>query len=588
VTRYDDRTLEELRERANIVEIIGAHVRLRRAGRNYVGLCPFHNEKTPSFSVNPERGFFHCFGCGAGGTVFNFIMRQEGLTFPEAVRSLATRYGLMLPEVSTGSGTPAGARDAIFNANEVAAAFYSHVLWKTPEGAPARAYLASRGVNEEAARTYALGFAPVRPGSLTRALGRRKLLEPATKAGLIRRDGATLRELFAGRVIFPIRDGQGRVMAFGGRVLDARLPKYINSPESPVYVKSRSVYGIYEARAAISRADRVIVVEGYLDAIAASQGGFKETVASLGTSLTVEQLRLVGRYTRNVIACFDGDEAGRKASLRALEIFLAAGLLGRGAFLPAGFDPDTLIRQHGAAAFGAVIEEAELLADFFVRENVRAAGNSIEGRARAAARVAEVLQSIANPFEFDLIARKAAELLGVDEKLMRRSARRPAARAYAHARDPIIRTSTSRNERSAAADAEFGIGAIAMSCPEMRPEIAARAVTRDFANRTVADLVDRLCSGEFISADQFIAERFSEEERSRISAMIVSMESNDPNSVGSLLEDYCTALNRRRAELEAAALKRSVAEAGGDEAARRHLQDLIRLRRGEPHGGGIE
>ncbi|MGZ6253484.1 MAG: DNA primase, partial [Candidatus Binataceae bacterium] len=368
MARFSDDKLEEIRTRADIVEVIGAHVRLKRAGRNFVGLCPFHNEKTPSFSVNPERGFFHCFGCGAGGTVFNFIMRTEGLNFPEAIESLARRYGVTLPERGGETGPGAGERDAALRANQTAADFFVHVLWKTPDGAAARDYLAARGVAAETARTFGLGFAPERPANLARALEKRGLLTAAVRLGLVRQDGAGTRDMFRGRLMFPIRDGQGRVLAFGGRVLDQRLPKYINSPESPLYSKSRNVYGLYEARAAIASADRAIVVEGYLDAIAVWQAGFKETIASLGTALTVDQLRLVGRQTRNVLACFDGDAAGRKASLRALEIFLAAGLLGRGIFIPPGFDPDTFIKQRGAQAFAELIASADLLADYFLAE----------------------------------------------------------------------------------------------------------------------------------------------------------------------------------------------------------------------------
>jgi DNA primase len=229
--------LEEIRTRADIVEVIGAHVRLKRAGRNFVGLCPFHNEKTPSFSVNSERGFFHCFGCGAGGTVFNFVMRTEGLSFPEAIESLARRYGVTLPERGSETGPGAGERDAALRANQTAAEFFAHVLWKTPDGAAARDYLAARGVTAETARTFGLGFAPERPANLARALERRGLLAAAVRLGLVKQDAAGTRDMFRGRLMFPIRDGQGRVLAFGGRVLDQRLPKYINSPESPLYSK---------------------------------------------------------------------------------------------------------------------------------------------------------------------------------------------------------------------------------------------------------------------------------------------------------------------------------------------------------------
>ncbi len=368
--RFGDDKIEEVRSRADIVEIVGAHVRLRRAGRNFVGLCPFHNEKTPSFSVNAERGFFHCFGCGVGGSAFNFIMRVEGLTFPEAVRSLAKKYGVTIPEHDV-AGPAAGEREAMLKASEVAAEFFAHVLWNTTDGAMARDYLKARGISVETARAFMIGFAPSRPSSLAKALEKRGLRDAGVKVGLVKRDGSDAYDMFRGRVMFPIRDAQGRAIAFGGRVLDARLPKYINSPESPLYSKARTLYGLFEARQAISSSassgrDRAILVEGYFDVIALWQAGFKEAVAGCGTALTVDQLRVLSRYTKNVIACFDGDAAGRKASMRALEIFLQAGLLGRGIFIPSGFDPDTFVRERGAAAFAELTEKSELLVDYFI------------------------------------------------------------------------------------------------------------------------------------------------------------------------------------------------------------------------------
>jgi DNA primase len=357
---YSQEKIEEVRSRADIIEIIGAHVQLRRTGRNFTGLCPFHNEKTPSFSVNPERGFFHCFGCGAGGSVFDFVMRMDALTFPESIQSLARRYGITLPQPTTSPGAPsAGERDALGSANQVAAEFYAHVLWNTTDGAAARDYLKSRGISVETAKDFALGFAPARPANLAAALHKRGLTAAGLKVGLLKQDGrgGSPYDMFRARLMFPIRDAQGRVVAFGGRVLDDRLPKYINSPESPIYSKARTVYGLSEARQAIAKADRALIVEGYIDVIALAQAGFKETVASLGTSLTVEQIRLLSRYTRNLIACFDGDNAGRKASMRALEVFLDAGVLGRGAFIPEawGTGHDRCARSGGIV--GRVLPE---------------------------------------------------------------------------------------------------------------------------------------------------------------------------------------------------------------------------------------
>jgi DNA primase len=468
MARYGDNAIDEVRQRTDIVEIIGAHVRLRRTGRNFVGLCPFHNEKTPSFSVNAERGFYHCFGCGAGGTVFNFIMKVEGLTFPEAIRSLATRYGVSLPELKN-DGPAAAERDALTRANQTAAEFYAHVLWNTHDGELAREYLRSRGITLETARAFMLGFSPARPASLAKALEKRGLTEAGVKAGVVKRDAMGLHDAFRARVMFPIRDAQGKVIAFGGRVLDARMPKYLNSPETPAYSKTRTLYGLPEARQAIASQDRVIIVEGYFDVIALWQAGFRETVASCGTSLTVEQLRLLSRYTKNVFACFDGDEAGRKASLRALEIFLQAGLLGRGIFIPTGFDPDTLVRERGAAFLEELIGSSELLVDYFLKEQAREAKSLMEGEARAAERVAEMLKLVANPFEFDLLARKAAELLHVGEDTLRKAGRSKQQPSRNYRRPEI---STVPVHRNTVEKAEMELIATAIWFPELRAEIA--------------------------------------------------------------------------------------------------------------------
>jgi DNA primase len=489
MARYGQDKIEEVRSRADIVEVIGTHVRLRRAGRNFTGLCPFHNEKTPSFSVSAERGFFHCFGCGAGGTVFDFVMRVEALTFPEALQSLARRYGVALPQPETGAGSPvAGERDTLFNANQTAADFYSHVLWNTPDGVPAREYLKTRGITVETAQAFMLGFAPSRPANLAATLGKRNLGEAGLKLGLIKRDErGALYDMFRARLMFPIRDPQGRAIAFGGRVLDDRLPKYINSPESPLYSKARMVYGLHEARNAMVKADRAIIVEGNIDVIALWQAGFKETVASLGTALTAEQLRLLARYTRNLIACFDGDSAGRKASMRALEIFLQAGLLGRGAFIPSGYDPDTLVRERGAESFSEVLDSAELLVDYFLSEQAEAARGSVDARARVAERVAQILRLLANPYEFDLLARKAAAMIGVSEALLRVEARKGATAQRAALPPPPRAIAV--EPLGAPASAELGLLGIAYSYPELRAEIFSAQPLQHYSDKVLADLL---------------------------------------------------------------------------------------------------
>jgi DNA primase len=610
--RFGDDKIEEVRSRADIVEIVGAHVRLRRAGRNFVGLCPFHNEKTPSFSVNAERGFFHCFGCGVGGSVFNFITRVEGLTFPEAVRSLAKKYGVTLPEHDV-SGPAAGEREAMLKANEVAAEFFAHVLWNTTDGAMARDYLKSRGISVETARAFMLGYAPSRPASLAKALEKRGLRDAGIKVGLVRRDAGEAYDMFRARVMFPIRDAQGRPIAFGGRVLDARLPKYINSPESPLYSKTRTLYGLFEARQAISSSassgkDRAILVEGYFDVIALWQAGFKEAVAGCGTALTVEQLRVLSRYTKNVIACFDGDAAGRKASMRALEIFLQAGLLGRGIFIPSGFDPDTFVRERGGAAFAELTEKAELLVDYFLSEQATEARGSIAERARTAQRVAEVLKLVGDPFQFDLLARKAADLLSIGEEVLRKEARGPQARSATPSRfardpraNPPAAPPAAAGGGDAGAKAELGLVALALLHPELRNEIAQSAAAANFDEIRLGGVLADLCRTDepYTALEQWIADRLSSDEQGRVSEFAVgplndevedetAIVSTDLEKCRALANDYVIALERRSRARELGRLRQSAADQSAHESgpgdAAAAAQAVIALRRGSRAG----
>ncbi len=599
MAQFGDSKVEEVRSRADIIEIIGSHVRLRRAGRNFVGLCPFHNEKTPSFSVNAERGFFHCFGCGVGGSVFDFIMRVEGLTFGEALRSLAKKYGVTLPEHDV-SGPGAGEREAMLKASEVAAEFFAHVLWNTTDGAMARDYLKSRGISVETARAFMIGYAPSRPASLAKALEKRGLREAGVKVGLVKKDGNEAYDMFRARVMFPIRDAQGRAIAFGGRVLDARLPKYINSPESPLYSKARTLYGLFEARQAISSSassgkDRAILVEGYFDVIALWQAGFKEAVAGCGTALTVDQLRVLSRYTKNVIACFDGDTAGRKASMRALEIFLQAGLLGRGIFIPSGFDPDTFVRERGAAAFAELTDKSELLVDYFIRDQVEKVGGPtapLDKRFEAAKLISEKLRLISDEFQFNLIVRKTEGLLGVGEDVLRKEARGPgrSATPSRFARD----TRATANPPPAASaagggdagdKAEIGLVALALLHPELRNEIAQSGAEANFSEIRLGSVLADLCKTDepYTALEEWIADRLTPEEQGRVSEFAVgplndevedetAKVSTDLDKCRALANDFVVALERRRRTREVGRLRASGADVSD-------AQAVIALRR---------
>lgn len=413
----------EIRDRSSIVEIISDFVTLKKAGRNYMGLCPFHAEKTPSFTVNEEKGIFHCFGCRAGGSVFQFLMQYDHLTFPEAVERVANRYGIAVERTDRANGQEsAGERESLYRINERAAAVYQRLLLDRAEGRKALNYLQGRGVDLDTARAFMLGYAPPSGSGLLELMKREKFtVHDGLRLGLIGQRGpGQFYEKFFSRLMFPIINPAGKIVGFGGRVLDQGLPKYLNSSETPLFRKGSTLYGLYHAKDGIRKADRVVVVEGYLDAIALHQCGVTYAVATLGTALTPDHVRLLSRYTRNITALFDGDAAGRNAAARSFEIFSEAGLFGQAAFLPNGEDPDTFIRSHGQAALEAVLERATPLADYYFTWLEQRYGKTLDGKSQIAAEITRVLAKVNNPFETDLLVRRAVDVLGIREELLRR------------------------------------------------------------------------------------------------------------------------------------------------------------------------
>ena len=428
----------EIRDRASIVEVISDYVTLRRVGRNFTGLCPFHAEKSPSFTVSEEKAIFHCFGCRAGGSVFQFLMQYDHLTFPEAVERVASRYGIEVEREST-KNDAAGERESLYRINERAAANYHKILFGHPAGRRALDYLKSRKVSEELARRFLVGYAPPTGSGLLELLRKEQLsVKDALRLGLIgQRSGQQFHEKFFGRLMFPIINAGGKIVGFGGRVLDGGLPKYINSSETPLFRKGSTLYGLHQAKEGIRRADRVVIVEGYLDVMALHQFGLSSAVATLGTALTSDHVRLLGRYTQNIVALFDGDDAGRKAAARSFEIFVETGLLGRAAFLPAGEDPDTYVHRHGPEALEKILEQAIPLADYYFSWLKQRFGMSLEGKSQIASEVSRLLAKLSNPFEVDLLVQRAVDTLGIREELLRRSAPtsgyRPAAKTTVQA-----------------------------------------------------------------------------------------------------------------------------------------------------------
>ena len=420
----------EIRNRASIVEVISDYVTLKKAGRNYMGLCPFHSEKTPSFTVSEEKGIYHCFGCHAGGSVFHFLMQYDQLSFPESVERVAKRYGITIERSErSGVSQESGEREKLYQINERAATNYHKILF-SHEGKKALEYLKNRGVDEDIARKFMLGYAPQSGSGLLTVVQKESIsAQDALRLGLIgQKDPQRFYEKFFARLIFPIVNPAGKVVAFGGRVLDQGLPKYLNSSETPLFHKGSTLYGLYHAKDAIRKADRVVVVEGYLDVIALAQHDVGYSVATLGTALTPAHVRALSRYTKNIVALFDGDDAGQKAAARSFEIFVEAGLLGRAAFLPKGDDPDSFIRSRGKPALEAVLEQAISLADYYFSWLEQRHGKSIEGKSQIANEIGRVLAKVANPFEVDLLIRRAIDMLGIGEQALRRHVVTPGTR----------------------------------------------------------------------------------------------------------------------------------------------------------------
>jgi DNA primase len=364
---FPPRFLDELRARVSLAEIVGRRVRLIKRGREYVGLCPFHNEKTPSFSVVEDKGFYHCFGCGAHGDVIGFAMQTGNLSFPEAVEQLARQAGLEVPRQSREEHEKAERQASAQSAVEAACVFYEETL-QGPSGREARRYLEGRGLDLATMRRFRLGYAPDGRDSLKRALAK-SFPEPLLiEAGLIKKpdSGGEAFDYFRHRVIFPIGDRQGRIIAFGGRILGEGQPKYLNSPETPLFQKGRVLYGWAQARAAAAREPSAIVTEGYMDVIALHRAGFPTAVAPLGTALTEMQLEELWRLAPEPVLCFDGDAAGLRAAGRALERalpLLKPGHSLRFATLPSGEDPDTVVLRQGPEAMREVLERARSLAE---------------------------------------------------------------------------------------------------------------------------------------------------------------------------------------------------------------------------------
>lgn len=536
--------VREVRERAAILDIVSDYVGLRKSGVNYLGLCPFHSEKTPSFNVNPVKGIYHCFGCGVGGDVVSFVMRMEGLAFPEAVKFLARRVGVVIPErpLSAAEKRIVDEKELLFELYEMAAKFYERVLLKEASGEGCRQYLKRRGVDAETARAYRLGCAPEGWDALARYLDSKKIpLEAAEKAGLVRkRERGGYYDGFRNRLLFPICDVQGRPIGFGGRVLDDSLPKYLNSPESPVYRKSEVLFGLNMAKQAIREKGDAFIVEGYFDHLALFRAGVRNVAATCGTALTGGHLKGLRRFADRAYILFDADGAGRKATLRAMEIFLEEGFPAQVVQMPAGEDPDTYLGKFGVDSFHGLVSAALPVFEFFFRDVCRQTDiGSVEGKVAVLDEVTPRLRKIADDVERDLYVREIARYLAIEEN----DVRRKMGHGPSSGKSPV----PGRAPRKGNVGPEEMLLSLMGKYPDVARQIAEFGPERIFRPELLAvaeHIISLIEEADAVDWSQILDRVESREERSRLASLFVREEHLEEMDVGKAFEQCRRTLDR--------------------------------------------
>ncbi|GAA0204874.1 DNA primase [Kangiella japonica] len=407
--------IQELLARIDIVDLIDSRLPLKKAGSNYKACCPFHGEKTPSFSVSQDKQFYHCFGCGAHGNAIGFIMEYDRLEFPDAVEELASSLGMEVPRDENAPNRPK-VDVSLYDLMEKIAKFYQRQL-TTPQGKPAVEYLKKRGLSGEIAKQFGIGFVPNEWRNLEKIFPKlksdKKLQQQLVDCGmLIKKDNSSY-DRFRDRIMFPIKDKRGRVIAFGGRIIDQGEPKYLNSPETPIFHKSNELYGLYQARQANRKLERLLVVEGYMDVVALAQFGFTNAVATLGTATTESHLQQLFRATRELVLCFDGDRAGRDAALRALDHGLSQLRDGREIklmFLPDGEDPDSMVRKVGQEAFTQQVQEATPLFEFLLSHLASQVDlDSVSGRGQLVHLAKPYMEKVSDPIYHEFFSHALAK-----------------------------------------------------------------------------------------------------------------------------------------------------------------------------------
>jgi len=577
VARISPEVISAVEQATDIVSLLSEYIPLKRAGKDFKALCPFHNEKTPSFFVSPAKQIYKCFGCGEGGNVFGFVMAMEKISFAEAVRMLADRAGIKVEE-DRGEPESGIDKEKLYRANEWAAKEYERLLWEDPRGAPAREYLAGRSLGAEIAREFRLGYAPPSRDTLLRALGRRsKAAEEAlVSAGLvIRPEQGDLYDRFRGRLIFPISDVRGRMIAFGGRTLGEDTPKYLNSPETPVFSKGISLYGIGLAKQEALKAREIFVMEGYTDVIAAFQAGVRNAVATLGTALTVYHVRNLRRYADRIYLVYDADFAGEKASDRGLDIFLEEELEAYILRLPAGEDPCDFCIKRGVEPFLKLKEDAQEVFDFKVEvASKRHDLTTVAGQSRALDEILSTVAKVPTAARQELyvaknaVLRDLAERLNISEAVLRERLRTlKTGRTAAQVKKEVKRPS----------EEQWLLESI-LAEPGLVEAAAARVSPEDFRDKDLAKILRAVYEVFRMHGDARLAAVVTQAEAEGLGGLVVTLAENGARHSNHhrLVADCIERIEAHKRKGRRAELKRTLlekAQAGDVDAQNKLLQE---------------
>ncbi len=585
--RVSDQLVETIRDRSDLVSLVSEYLTLKKAGQNFTGICPFHAEKTPSFSVNPSKQFFHCFGCGVGGDVFQFVMKIEGIAFPEALRRLALKAGVALPEAGTEERESPARREAaqIYELNEAVAGYFHRNLLERPEGALCREYLKSRGITVETIKAFSIGFALPRRDDLLKQFGKQFSRSLIEKAGLTsRREGApgeeALFDRFRNRVLFPIRNLQGRVVGFGGRVLDDAQPKYLNSPETSVFTKGKHLFSLDRAKGAGIHS--LIIVEGYFDVIAAHQAGVPNVVGTMGTALTPDHLRLIRRISEKVLLIFDPDEAGARAALRTAPLLIEEGISAKVVSLPPGEDPDLFIRKEGKAGFLKKLEEGKTPIDFAIFKMAEASAlKPVDDKIRVTEEIFPLIERLKNKVEQSHYLKRLSDVLQIEERDLR---------AEFSSRKSKNKKEISPGRPAPAAELKLPHEEEMVASLFLQNQIDPSALANQIDLEDFTDLQIRRILSHFWNAEErrwFSPHNLDQLEEPLLRLMTrLSVRENSFEDTQKTIKDYILSLRKRRLDRESREIhkKIKIAEQGGDVSSMESLnQRYLSLKRERSH-----